>query len=48
MTKLLQAVCLLAALVALGVMWSPAGAVLVGGVLVAVLLELDDMRKGGD
>lgn len=36
----IQALALLAAIVALGVLWNPAGAVLVGGVLTAVLLEL--------
>lgn len=44
MTKVLQVLCLVAALVALGVLWNAAGAVLVGGVLGAVLLELDDLR----
>lgn len=35
-----QAVLLVAALVALGSLWSAAGAVLVGGILFAGLLEL--------
>lgn len=38
--EFIQALALLAALVALGVMWSPAGAVLVGGLLTAAVLEL--------
>jgi hypothetical protein len=43
-TKLLQALCLLASLIALGFLAGPSWAVLVGGVLGAVLLELDDLR----
>jgi hypothetical protein len=43
-TKWLQALCLLGSLVAFGVLAGPWWAVLVGGVLGAVLLELDDLR----
>lgn len=44
MTKWLQALCLSASLVALGFIVGPWWAVLVGGVVGAVLLELDDLR----
>ena len=43
-TKWLQALCLLFALVALGFLAGLWWAVLVGGVLGVVLLELDDLR----
>jgi hypothetical protein len=43
-TKLLQALCLLSSLVALGVLTDPWVAVLAGGVIAAVLLELNDPR----
>jgi len=43
-TKWLQALCLMVALVALGFLAGPWWAALTGGVLGAVLLELDDLR----
>jgi hypothetical protein len=43
-TKLLQALCLFASLIAFGFLAGPWWALLVGGVLGAVLLELDDLR----
>jgi hypothetical protein len=46
--KAAQAVALLAALAGFWLLTSTAWTALVGGVTVAVLLELHDARKGGD